>query len=183
MRSRPKVPRTPINEELLTIIKKENESILQNSVHIYKNESAKKKAGGQSKPTEDVSPAPVAAIRMVDEAKEEPAISSPEKPAPTIQPELDIEIENKRPTEEVKTKVPAAAAEMKVEGDGKKEEGKKDASMSTTQEMKFAFKTRTKLVRTPPGKHKEKRRVLQQPAPQRSEHKVEGGGMHGKKKR
>ena len=43
MKSRPKIPRTPINEELLSMIRRENESIIAGSTHIRKNEDPNKK--------------------------------------------------------------------------------------------------------------------------------------------
>lgn len=43
MRSRPKIPRTPMSKEILNLVKKENEVILKNTAHAHKNENADKK--------------------------------------------------------------------------------------------------------------------------------------------
>jgi len=43
MKSRPRIPRTPMSKEIFNLIKKENEVILKNATHIYKNENANKK--------------------------------------------------------------------------------------------------------------------------------------------
>jgi hypothetical protein len=40
MESRPKIPRTPIPEETLVRVKKENEELKKNAMHVYRNEEA-----------------------------------------------------------------------------------------------------------------------------------------------
>ena len=134
MKSRPKIPRTPISQEMLNIMKKENESILK-SPHIYKSETTHKKKAVD--PAEAAGEKPVPA--PVEESKKDPQ-ERPLPPPPAAEEKKDVEV--------VKEAAPTI-----VEPD-KKEEHKQGDPMTKTQEFKFAFKSRLKIVRTPPKKDK-----------------------------
>jgi hypothetical protein len=116
MKSRPRIPRTPINDELLGIVKRENESILANANHIKRNEEANRKKMKQS-PQKDQSPPKEEAKEELSPAKEEVKATE----VPEIKEAPSIKVEEKQEPEDPKR-----------------------------QEFTYAFKTREKIVRTPP---------------------------------
>lgn len=119
MRSRPKIPRSPISSELRTMIRKENESMM--SSHSRKIEEDIKKKYQE------------------DEIKEEP-IASQDQPVVNVLAKENIKEEEKKKVEE-----------------GNIEEVKKKPSndpMTKTQEFRFAFASRSKIVRSPASKEK-----------------------------
>lgn len=183
MKSRPKIPRTPINEELLGMIRKENEAIIQNSGHIHRNEDANKKkikqpqqspqkeqhvvlkqvvplenpTGSPSMKEEKKLGSPIKATLMPPEAHQE--VEGEDEEIPTNVKEEKEEYEEdfaenaKEENKEQKTEV--NEEQKKVD---QKEENKNGAQnpeeLSKTKEFEIAFKTRTKITRTPPGQEK-----------------------------
>lgn len=122
MKSRPKIPRTPINDELLGIARRENESIFAHASHIKRNEEANKKKARQS--PQKVQPPPK------EETKEE-----------VLKQEVE---EEKAVPQNEERKGEVAAIE---EAPAAKEAAEEDPQ---TKEFNFAFQTRTKIARTPP---------------------------------
>lgn len=152
MKARPKIPRTPINEELLGMIRRENESLLANATHIHRNEDASRKKNKQPQqlPQKDQH---TATTKQPDDPPEE------EKKQVVVPVPVPIEVkqEEEQPQPKpvvapaVPVPIPEKMAEMKVET---KTEAPKEEKKEEVQEFKLAFETRTKILRTPPGQEK-----------------------------
>lgn len=134
MKSRPRIPRTPINDELLGIVRRENESILANATHIKRNEDAnrkKVKQGKEQSPAKEELKSQVSSIIIQEEEKASPDNKEESK-------EEDKE-ESKDEVPEIKESPPAKANE--------EQQAPEDPAK---QEFLYAFKTRERIVRTPP---------------------------------
>ena len=192
MKSRPKIPRTPINEELISMIKRENELLLANASHVYKNEDAsrkKTKQPPQKSPEEIKSPQkqiesnsqPGSGNKMKgeenkeevhnkslqednknneeyeEEYEEDESLNASKKEVKAIQ-------EVKKEVEDVKSVVAVIKQESDHEEDKKVVLGENgEKKLTTTQEFKLAFKTRTKIVRTPPDQEKRFSKLTESP--------------------
>jgi len=162
MRSRPKIPRTPISQEMLNIIRKENESILKSATHIYRNEAANKKKGENSPnnktmpPLENLSPDIMPVAQEEQKIVAQPGVVNP---IIKVEEEKKITMKNVAPAKDVPAIVQPVTTEVVPESvkkeEPKKEETKKSNDpMTQTQEFKFAFTEKPKIPRTPPKKDK-----------------------------
>jgi hypothetical protein len=176
MRSRPKIPRTPINEELLTIIKKENESLLASATHVHKNDPSNR--GKKSNPPQEKThfqedlkadhpvppqsqPQPQSISQPPQATDAQPVAKNiaaplndgkPDRPDPTPEPHPEV-----KPLPAPDSKLdpkPDTKAEAKT--NAKVEETKKANGdpLTQTQEFSYAFGARSKIARTPPGQQK-----------------------------
>ena len=131
MRSRPKIPRTPISKELLDMAKKGgNDSFISTSSH---------------------------AVNEVKtaEAKEEKKAESVVPPAPNQEPPVIINEVRKIVEEEIKgakSEAKVGKPNEEIKGAEVPKEQKKTDPMTKTQEFEFAFKSRSKIPHSPAQK-------------------------------
>ena len=145
MKSRPKIPRTPINEDVLPIIpKKENEIKIKNDSKEKENNNSTLEIKPESVPQEKKQEIKEN-ISSKQENREIPVTAKEDGAINALKEDSKSEIIIK-PEEE---KVHKPGIVETIDNSSKTEVIEGTKKLTETQEFQFAFKTRTKIVRTP----------------------------------